>query len=220
MVDFNASFASFAGGATDNWSIQRAARQWGIFLRYQERKPSLAARALGDDVDNLFGKGPKRVLSAAHVESLDMTRQTAVSTAPQEDGAFMAYDKVQQPFQGTIRFICDGSETGSIAENLLPGFVRGLLGNGPDAIKRNFMSTLDSLVKDTKLYFIATPQRIYKRANIVGYRFTRNLETADYLAVDVMVQEIRSAKTSGWVNSKHPQGAQKENGGYVQVGGK
>lgn len=218
MADFKAALSGFAGGAITDWAIQRAARQWGIFLPYEDKPPSPFARVLGDDIDSLLSRKPKNILSAAHVESLDLTRQTTVSTAPQEDGAFMAYDKVQAPYTATIRFVCDGSETGSIAENLLPGFVRGLLGDGPDSIRRDFIPTLETLVTDTKLYFIATPERIYKRANVIGYRFTRNISTTGLIAADVTVQEIRSAKTSGWVNTKHPQGAQKESGGYVQAG--
>lgn len=221
LTDISGSISAYAGGAIDNWAIQRAARQWGIFSRPAQQATGFAAKVgnvLGDDVANLFTKGPKKVLSAAHVESLDMGRQTTVSTAPQEDGAFLSYDKVQAPYQATIRFVCDGSETGNIGENLLPGFVKGLLGNGPDKVRRDFVNTLDQLVEDTNLYFIATPQKIYKRANVISYRFTRQNETADLIVADVTVQEIRNAQSTGWVNSKHPQGAQKEKGGYVGVG--
>ena len=155
MVDFSSSLTSFAGSATDNWAIQRAARQWGIFRRYQEKKPSLAAKALGSDVDNLFGRGPKPVLSAAHVETLSVNEASTISKSPQALGNFSSYNKVYEPFTATIRFICDGSETGSIVENLLPGFVRGLLGDGPDTVRKDFVATLAALVKDTNLYFVA-----------------------------------------------------------------
>lgn len=216
MVDFSASLTSFAGSATDNWAIQRAARQWGIFRRYQEKKPSLAAKALGNDVDNLFGRGPKPVLSAAHVETLGVNEASTISKSPQELGNFSSYNKVYEPFTATIRFICDGSETGSIVENLLPGFVRGLLGDGPDSVRKDFVATLAALVKDTNLYFVATPERVYKHANIISYRIDRKAEGGvDMIVADVTLQEVRSTKKTGWVTVKHPQGAQTQNGGAV-----
>lgn len=216
MVNFSASLNSFAGSATDNWAIQRAARQWGIFRRYTEKKPSLAAKVLGNDVDNLFGKGPKSVLSAAHVETLGVNESSTISKSPQELGNFSSYNKVYEPFTATIRFICDGSETGSIVENLLPGFVRGLLGDGPDSVRKDFVATLAALVKDTNLYFVATPERVYKHANIISYRIDRKAEAGvDMIVADVTLQEVRSTKKTGWVTVKHPQGAQTQNGGAV-----
>lgn len=216
LSSIRASLSGFAGSAIDNWAIQRAARQWGIFKRYQDRQPSVAARVLGDDVDNLFGKAPERILSAAHVETLGVNESSTISKAPQELGNFSSYNKVYEPFTATIRFICDGSETGSIAENLLPGWLKGAIGNGPDSVRRDFINTLASLVKDTNLYYVATPERIYKHANIISYRIDRKSDQGvDMIVADVTLQEVRSTKKTGWVTVKHPQGAQTQNGGAV-----
>ncbi|MCX5616990.1 hypothetical protein NQF87_08420 [Bombella sp. TMW 2.2559] len=216
MADWKAPLSGFAGSAIDGWAIQRAARQWGIFRRYQDRQPSIAARVLGDDVDNLFGKGPDRILSAAHVETLGINEYSTISKSPQEDGNFSSYNKVYEPFTATVRFICDGSETGSIAENLLPGFVRGILGDGPDTVRRDFVATLAALVKDTNLYFVATPERIYKHANIINYRIERKSDQGiNMIVADVALQEVRSTKKTGWVTVRHPQGAQTQNNGSV-----
>lgn len=212
----SASLSGFAGSAIDGWAIQRAARQWGIFKRYQNRQSSVAARVLGDDVDNLFGKGPERVLSAAHVESLGINETSTISKSPQESGNFSSYNKVYEPFTATIRFVCDGSETGSIAENLLPGWLKGAIGNGPDTVRRDFIATLAALVKDTNLYFVATPERVYKHANIISYRIERKSDQGvDMIVADVTLQEVRSTKKNGWVTVKHPQGSVTQDNGAV-----
>ncbi|MCX5617015.1 hypothetical protein NQF87_08545 [Bombella sp. TMW 2.2559] len=216
MADLSASLTSFAGSAIDGWAIQRAARQWGIFRRYQDREASPVARVLGDGLDNIIGRRPDRILSAAHVESLGIHEESTISKSPQALGNFSSYNKVYEPFTATIRFICDGSETGSIVENLLPGFVRGLLGDGPDTVRKDFVATLAALVKDTNLYFVATPERVYKHANIISYRIDRKAEGGvDMIVADVTLQEVRSTKKTGWVTVKHPQGAQTQNGGAV-----
>ena len=216
MANYSASLSSFAGGAIDGFAIQRAARQWGIFRRYQDKNRSLVASILGDDVDSILGKGPERVLSAARVENLGVHEESTISKSPQQQGTFSSYNKVFEPFTATIRFICDGSETGSIGENLLPGFVRGLMGDGQDSVRQDFVATLAALVKDTSLYYVATPERIYKHANIIGYRIDRKTDSGvDMLVADVTLQEVRSARTTGWVTAKKPQGAQTQNNGAV-----
>lgn len=216
MAGLDATLSAFAGGAIDNWAIQRATRQWGIFLRDQDQSPSLVARIVGDDFDNLLGRRPKRILSASHVESLEVHEVSSISKSPQQQGNFSSYNKVFEPFTAAVRFVCDGSETGSIAENLLPGFARGLLGDGPDSVRRDFVATLAKLVRDTNLYFVATPERIYKHANITGYRIERKSERGvDLIVADVTLQEVRSTRTTGWVTVKRPQGAQTQNNGAV-----
>ncbi|MXV35733.1 MULTISPECIES: hypothetical protein [unclassified Saccharibacter] len=220
LTDISGTLSSFAGGAIDNWAIQRAARQWGIFSHPAQETTGFLKKVgnvLGDDVSNIFTKGPKKVLSAAHVEALEFAERSDISTAPQEEGNFVSYNKVFEPYTATIRFICDGSETGNIGENLLPGFVKGILGDGPDKVRRDFMTTLAALVKDTTLYYIATPERIYKHANIISYRVGRKAEGGvDMIVVDVQVQEVRQSKKTGWVKTKHPQGAQTQDAGNVQ----
>ena len=210
------NLSSFAGNAIDNWAIQRAARQWGIFLRHQGRQPGAIARVPGDDVNSLLGKAPKRILSAAHVETLSIQEESSISRSLQETGGFFSYDKIFEPFTATIRFICDGSETGSLAGNLLPGWLKGTIRNSPDRVRKDFVTTLASLVKDTNLYFIATPERIYSHANIVSYQIERKTDGGvDLIVTEVKVQEVRSTRKTGWVTVKYPQGAQTRNNGIV-----
>ncbi|MCX5619465.1 phage baseplate protein [Bombella pollinis] len=222
LTSLRATASSFGGDALENWAIQRAARQWGIFTnpKTEAKKgwQTTATKLLGNDVTTLFGKGPKRVLSAAHVSSLKIEEKSSICTAPQENTSFTSYNKVAAPYTATIRMICDGSETGNLAENLLPGFLRGALGVGPDAVKSDFTKTLVNLVKDTNLYVVITPEHNYRNANITGYSFTRASDgTADYIVADITLQEVRQSATSLWPESQKPQGSPTQNMGTTTL---
>ncbi|PHI97580.1 hypothetical protein BG621_02195 [Parasaccharibacter apium] len=222
LTSLRATASSFGGDALENWAIQRAARQWGIFT--DARTPptrgwqTTATKLLGNDVTTLFGKGPKRVLSAAHVSSLKVEEKSSICTAPQENTSFTSYNKVAAPYTATIRMICDGSETGNLAENLLPGFLRGALDVGPDAVKSSFVNTLATLVKDTNLYTVITPEYNYKNANITGYSFTRASDgTADYIVADITLHEVRQSNSFPSSATRHPQGAPTQNTGRTAL---
>lgn len=223
LTSLRASASAFGGEALQNWAVQRAARQWGIFRRpTADQSSSTTAssfnRSSDEPFSTLFGQAPKRILSAAHVESLRMDEQSDICTAPQENGTFTSYNKVFLPYRAMIRMVCDGSETGSLGENLLPGFVRSAIGLGPDTVRKDFLETLSRLVKDTNLYFVATPEGIYRNANITGYSFTRTAENGvDVITANITIQEVRQSNTSRWAGSRYPQGAQTRNAGPVSL---
>ncbi len=223
LTSLRATASSFGGDALENWAIQRAARQWGIFTnpKTEAKKgwQTTATKLLGNDVTTLFKKGPEPVLTAAHVVSLQIEEKSSICTAPQENTSFTSYNKVAAPYTATIRMICDGSETGNLAENLLPGFLRGALGVGPDTVKSKFADKLTELVKDTNLYYVITPERNYKNANIVNYKITRSADsnTADLIMADITLQEVRQSATSLWPKSQNPQGAVTNNTGTTTL---
>ncbi|GBQ07272.1 phage baseplate protein [Saccharibacter floricola] len=222
--------SAVAGQALEGWAIARAAKHWGIFKREEETVtekgddgkdhaiPVYNATEIKDGVVHKPTRSyvTKKILGASHVETLEMSKSSTLSTAPQEDGAFLSYNKIKNPYQVTLRLICDGSESGNMWENMLPGFVRGLMGDGIDSVKKAFIKELDSIVDDTGLYYVSTPEKMYSNANIISYRIKRASDgTSDMLVIDITLQEVRSAKTSGWVKTKYPQGAPKQNTGTV-----
>ena len=223
LTSLRASASAYGGEALENWAVQRAARQWGIFRRpsadqFSTITSSGFTRSTDGSFSGLSGQAPRRVLSAAHVESLRMDEQSDICTAPQENGTFTSYNKVFLPYRAMIRMICDGSETGSLGENLLPGFIRSAIGLGPDTVRKDFLDTLSRLVKDTSLYFVATPEGIYPNANITGYSFTRTAENGvDVISANITIQEVRQGSTSRWTVSRYPQGAQTRNTGPVTL---
>ncbi|WP_282799626.1 hypothetical protein [Bombella apis] len=223
LTSLRASASATGGETLGNWAVQRAARQWGIFRRptadqFSSLTSSGFNRSAGGPSSFLSGQAPRRVLSAAHVVSLRLDEQANICSAPQENGTFTSYNKVFLPYRAMIRMVCDGSETGSLGENLLPDFIRNTLGVGSDTVRKDFLETLSRLVKDTNLYFVATPEGIYPNANITGYTFTRTVDSGvDIITANITIQEVRQGNTSRWTGSRHPQGAQTRNAGPVTL---
>lgn len=223
---FRATATGFAGNAIDDWAIQRASRQWGIYSTptvqnaYDKRAQAAVQKlknATPSGTSSRLDHSIKRVLSAAHVESVSFQRDADITEAPQEDGAFTSYNKAMRPYRSTITMLCDGTESGNIGSNLLPSWLKSIAGNGPDSVKRDFIATLDYLVEDTNLYFVATPERIYKRANITGYRFRREAKAGvTLIAVDIDLEEVRSAQTRQYGTAKQqPWQTQTRDTGYT-----
>lgn len=215
--------SAFAGQALEGLAIKRAARKWGIFVKPAPKQSKFWQRAssvVGNDVTSMFTDGPQMLIGAAHVETLSITHKATISTAPQEDGAFASYDKVQAPSQFTIRMTCDGSDTGNLWENMLPGFVRSLIGDGkdsPDALKKAFIETLDKAMASTQTYWVSTPEKLYSDINITGYTIKRGPDgTSDVLVADIDLQEVRKTSAKGNLKGKYPQGDPKQDNGTVQ----
>lgn len=219
LAGLEGTASAFAGQALEGLAIKRAARKWGIFIKEAPKQSGFwekASAVVGDDVTSMFTKGPEMLLGASHVETLNVSKSSAISGAPQEDGSFMSYNKVQNPYQFEIRMICDGSDTGNMWENMLPGFVRDFMGDGPDALKKEFIKRLDEAALSTTLYIVSTPEKLYQHANIIGYRIHRGPNgSSDMLIADITLQEVRQAGVRQWT-AKYPQGAKTKDIGTVQ----
>ncbi|UMM08414.1 hypothetical protein MKW11_14695 [Gluconobacter frateurii] len=192
-VDASASTA--LAGVIQSWTINQAAKKWGI-----------------------FNASNKNVLSAAHVHGIEYESSYAVSDAPLEDGAFTSYNKVKAPYNARVTLICDGSETGSSGLlSSLTNLISGLTGSAGVSVRQDFLSTLESIVADTNLYHVVTPERTYINANIVGYRWRRTSENGlTMLVAEVALQEIRKTAVSTFTSTAQPQGASALQGGTVQ----
>lgn len=193
--DLPSTLGGYGGAIYDKWSITMSRRDWGIFNDRGER-----------------------VLGAAVMRSINLTKSYAISNAPQEDGAFMSYDKVAQPFTATLQIVCDGREqgfTGDGIDLLEPQWVKGL---SKRKVRRDFLSALEAICKDTNLYQISTPERTWHRANIIGYSISKETTQWAYMTVcNVNFQEVRSASSTGWLKSADPSGAIKKNSGAMPI---
>lgn len=223
--------SAFAGQALEGWAIARAAKKWGIFKREQETVTEKGEDGKDHSIPVYNATSIKgitaqnstpsyitrKILGASHVETLDIGKSSTISSAPQEDGTFLSYNKIKNPYQITLRLICDGSDSGNMWENMLPGFVRGLMGNGVDDVKKAFMTELDRIVEDTDLYYVSTPEKMYRNVNIIGYRIHRGPDgTSDMLIADITLQEVRQVSATGWTTAKKPQGEPTKDNGTVQ----
>lgn len=103
------------------------------------------------------------------VESLDLRDSANISNALQEGGAFISYNKIQEPYQARLRVLKKGT-----------------------ASERNqFLAALEKIIKTTSLYQIVTPDYFWENANVVLYEIMRNPESGlELLTVEIVLQEV------------------------------
>lgn len=194
-VDATASTALV--GTYEKWMIQRQSKSWGIY-----------------DSSNA------QILTAAHVIGIDYNIGYAISDAPLEDGAFTSYNKVKQPYQATVSMVCDGTESGSSS---IVSSLESLVGisSGTSSginVRSSFIKTLETVVADTNLYHIVTPEFTYTNANIIGYRFRRQTQSGVTMVIcDIGIQEVRKTASLYYVSTKQAQGEAAVQVGTVQT---
>lgn len=178
-----------------------------------------------DQVWGLFDSNNNPVLTAGRVRAIDMRSQYRKTDAPQENGAFMSYNKVRLPSQIMIEMLCDGSAMsyGNTlgVDNLLSAF--GVSGAKTEMTHRKeFMSKLDTLVADLNLYYVTTPEISYANMNVLGYAIRRSVERGvTLLFAEIMMEEVRVTHKHSTINTAgktgKPSGASSVNTGNVQT---
>lgn len=209
----------------DAWLLQDEKKQWGFFETISETVPATYTQdELNRPVPLSQARGPTTVsslnpvLTSASVHSLELQESYAISSAPQEDGAFTSYNKVKLPTAGAVRLICDGFQTGASLLVEALGRSRALwdVNARPKAIKTAFLNTLADMASNTKLYQLVTPEKTWNRVNITGYHITRSVEQPHtILFVDVRFVEVRSAKVETQKSTRKPDGASKVDNGIT-----
>lgn len=157
----------------DDPSIGRDGPQWGLF----------------DDGNNLV-IGPDSVLGVEFLE------EWKISDAPQEDGAFTSYNKVQVPFVIRMTF----AKGGTVAE------------------RTAFLDDIRVALASTYLYTAITPEAIYKNVNPIHQSYDRRaVKGAGMMSVDVWMELVRVAAPATFSNTKFAAGADPASGGTVQA---
>lgn len=196
-----ASASTVLGSMLDDTRIMLADTQWGIFT-----------------ADN------QPVLTSGRVRAVDVQAFSYVSDAPQQQGAFLSYNKVRQPGQYRVEMLCDGSgpvfgaSAGSsgVLESLLAA--TGLVGPSADMLmRRGFLQTLEALVDDLNLYSVVTPEVTYSSVNVQGYSLRREAQHGvTLLWAGITLQEIR-LDTTARPGTATPAGQAMQSGGAVQA---
>lgn len=192
-----ASASTLLGTALDEYLIQNAASQWGIFTQ------------AGDPV-----------LTSAHVRALDIQAAAVLSDAPKENGAFTTYDKNHMPGRYIVEMLCDGSSfdygSSGVISDLLSGI--GITGASTSAtLKSLFTAALDQLSADLNIYTVATPECTYTNVNVVGYHMRREAQRgASMIWAEIFLQEVRLNAEVAYTSTAQPQGEAAQNGGNVQ----
>lgn len=163
------------------------APQWGIYDLYGN--PVLAssstisqivasvAGTLGQ-IGSLFGLSGDASF-ACSVGGLEFHQDYRISNAPQEQGAFLSYNKVQEPFVGRVTFY---------------------VGDSPSQ-RAGFLATVSALCASLQLYSLVMPEATYPSVNLTHYDFRRTAESGvSLLAVDVWCEQVRVSGTTAFSN--------------------
>lgn len=183
-----------------NTLISAVDSQWGIFT--SENKP---------------------VVTSGRVRSVDMSKVSAITNAPQENGAFSAYNKVNMPRRIMLEMLCDGSALSygnyDAITDLLSAFSTSFTDSGKKG-RKAFINKLEEISDSTDLYIVNTPEKTFLNMNILGYNMRRGADHGlNLLRAEIMLQEVRlSAKKSTiGVSTATPSGQSVQNGGNVQA---
>lgn len=168
--------------------------QWGLFLNGApafESIPGISGIAGGtvNALAQLLGA------SSLSVGQIEYRLDYRISTAPQEEGAFLSYNKVSTPFQAKVTYILGG-----IA-----------------AARGAFLTALQNMQASLTLLSLIMPEKTYPSCNIVHSDYRRSARNGvSMLIVDIWVEEVRVTGTAAFSDTATPAGADQLNGGTVQ----
>lgn len=146
----------------------------------------------------IFDQSGNPVIVSDTVIDFAFRKEWKISDAPQEQGAFMSYNKVELPFDGPITFAK----------------------SGPDYQRTAFLQSIEQAVASLELFSLVMPERIYPSCNVTRYSFRRSQrQGVQLILVDVWVEEVRVTGTTQFTNptTASPSGADPQNGGTVQA---
>lgn len=100
-----------------------------------------------------------------------------ISTAPQEQGAFLSYNKVSTPFSGRITYIVSGTE----------------------GQRTQFLMQVQAAQDSIELFTLVMPEYSYPSCTITHHDFRRTSRNGvTMLSVDIWVEEVRVTGTAAY----------------------
>lgn len=168
------------------------APKWGLFD--QTGKPILASSSTMQQVvasvtgafqqiGSLVGLSGAATFTVS-VGSVDFRQDYRIASAPQEQGAFLSYNKVQVPFDGRVTFLVGGTQ----------------------AQRQAFLSTVQTLAASMTLYSLVMPDATYPSVNVTHFDFRRTaVRGVSLLSVDVWVEQVRVTGATAY-SSSNPRG--------------
>jgi len=117
------------------------------------------------------------------------------ATAPQGQGAFADYNKVQTPFEARVT----------------------MTKGGPIEERQAFLTACEAAAGSLDLYTIVTPEISYQSANITHYDYRRTSHNGvTMLTVDLWLEEVRVTGTVAYANTQQASWAGQVSDGTVQ----
>jgi len=128
------------------------------------------------------------------VLDFDFKQDWPVSDAPQEEGAFVSYDKVQMPFDVRVRVTSGGST----------------------AERQNLLTSVLAASNSLELFDVVTPEMTFVSCNITHVDFKRtSTNGVGNITIDIWFVQIRVTSTANFTNTQQPGAAGQQNTGSV-----
>lgn len=153
--------------------------------------------------------GSALAIEADSIVKLEYKASSRITNAPQENGGFQAYNKVQSPYQARVTMTKGGDASTRAA----------------------FLNALEAAKQSISLYSIVMPETQFLNANLVAYSYGRTARNGvTLLTVEAIFEEVRqagdptftsttgggAARTSAVANPKRPSGADPVHAGTQQ----
>lgn len=165
--------------------------QWGLFVS-SSNQPAFGGLT---DVNIVNALAASVGVQSQSVGGIEFRQDYRISSAPQEDGAFLSYNKVQMPFDARVTYAISG----------LP-FAR-----------RVFLERLQFLASSLELLDIIMPEFSYFGCNVIHYDFRRTARHGvTMVLIDIWVEQVRITGTAQFTLTKTPSAASPQVGGQVQ----
>lgn len=164
--------------------------QWGLFT--SDNTPAFPGETASPLINSIIsGLG----ISGLSVADLEFRSDYRISTAPQEEGAFLSYNKVQEPFAGRVTYAVSGLE-----------FAR-----------QAFIQQAIALCASLELLTLVMPEYQFSSCNAVHWGFRRTAaHGVSMILADIWVEQVRVTGTAAFANTKRPDGAAPVDSGTVQ----
>lgn len=142
----------------------------------------------------VFDTDGNQVFDVDSVIDLNYDNQSKISNFPTEKGAFVSYNKVANPYRCRVRLSVGGSSARIDA----------------------FITKLDEVQADLKLYNVVTPERTYTDVNLEKVSYSRSKDHgANMITADMDFVQIRQVKPQ-YISVKRKTSAKKIDTGKAQ----
>lgn len=111
----------------------------------------------------VFDNNDNQVLVPDSVLEFSNRQEYEISNFPVQAGSFASYNKVIQPFEVHLRFSKAGTQDD----------------------RSTFLQALDALAASLDLYYVTTPERVYRNVNLSRYEVVRRGANGAYFLTEV-----------------------------------
>jgi len=142
---------------------------------------------------SLVDKDGNNVLKWDSCVSFTYDNSYTISDAPQEEGAFISYNKVSSPFIIKTR------------------------GTSLDANDRKtFVEQADTILASLEIYDFITPERVYRNCNVVAITHAKTAQSSySIAAIDFIIHEVVLNNLTRTDETATPSGAKRKSTGQV-----